>query len=294
MRFVGALLVACGLMGCAAIGSSSDESSASSAADITAASECTASTDTRALLNDPMKDPDDAAARLGCLAQALTAQHDGRAPFATLYTAITNAVDTAIKAGRFEDGVWTASYLTEFAELYRVAYIGYVDGQSDTIAGSWRVAFDAAKVPKTLIVQDMSLGVNAHVNHDLAHALYTVGIGSGATRAMRQRDHFKVNDILHENVQAALTTLANLYAPGLAQAPATVMRVLSDTYFVAVETGRLKAWLDAIALTDTTSILRKGVEDEIEDSSKLLAEALLVPTWDDALAAKLKELEQGN
>lgn len=259
-----------------------------------AAQSCTAKTDTRALMNAPMSGPDDAASRLGCLEEVLTAQHDGRAPFAMLYTAITKAVDAAIKGGKtFEDGAWTAQYLTEFAELYRVAFVAYVDGNTADVPGSWRVAFDAAKEPKTLVVQDMSLGVNAHVDHDLAHALVTVGIGTGDTRKMRQRDHFRVNDILKANVDTALTSLANTYAPGLGEAPPAVMTVLSDVYFKAVETGRLKAWLDAIALSDSSGLIEKGVDDEIEETSKGLAEALLLPTWNDAIAAKLKQLEQG-
>ena len=286
MRFLGALLV--GMVGCAA--SAGAEQNASSAADITASADtCPADSAPRALMNEPMKDPDDAAARLGCLATVLTAQHDGRAPFATLYTAIT-VTSTASRRHDFQDGAWTAHIFTEFAELYRKS------GSSPTsterpIAGSWRIAFDAAKESKTLIGQDMSLGVNAHVDHDLAHALLSVGIGSGDTRAMRQRDHFRVNDILHANVETALTKLGALYAPGLAEAPSAVMTLLSDVYFRAVEAARLKAWVDAVALTQD-ELDPDGVADEIEGTSTVI-DAILVPSIDPAIDAKLHAIEQG-
>jgi hypothetical protein len=273
------------LTGCSA---ASGEDSSESSADLSAAA---CPTDMRQMMDAPMRDPADAAQRFHCLRTTLTVEHDGRAPFISLYSDITDAVSAAIKAGRFEDGAWTAQYLTNFAELYRVAYVGYVDGHGDEIPGAWRKSFDAAK-NDALIVQDVTLGVNAHVNRDLSHALVMVGIGSGDMRASHQRDHFTVNDILHENVNKALTELATIYAPGLGEAPDVVMNLLSETYYRAVEAGRLKAWLDAVALTDTPSFLRGPIELEIEDSSKLIADAILLPTFSPEILAKLHELEK--
>lgn len=249
----------------------------------------------RALMNEPLRDGADAQTRLRCLREELTLQHDGRAPFASLYSGITDAVTAAIAAHRFEDNEWLERYMTAFAELYRVAFVGYVDGHADEIPASWRISFDAAKNDRTLIVQDVSLGVNAHVDRDLSHALVMAGIGDDReTREVRKRDHFKVNDILRENVDAALEQLADTYAPGFGQTPPAVMNLLTETYFHAVAAGRFKAWLDAVALNDTPALLRPAVEKQIEVSSKLIAEAILVPTLSPQLAEKLHELEAGH
>lgn len=278
--------------GCSA---ESDEAIASDSANLNAATcgvDPTSPASPRKLMDDPITNPDDASKRLGCLRTVLRTQHDGRAPFASLYTDITLAVSAAIRAGRFEDNGWAARYLTTFAELYRVAFVAYVDGDDD-VPGSWRISFDAARDDRVLAVQHVSLGVNAHVDRDLAHALVMVGIGDGARRASRHRDHDLVNDILHENVDAALGSLAETYAPGLEKAPDAVMNVLSETYFRAVQAGRLKAWIDAVALSDTIPLFRPAVKAQIELSSTLIAQAILTPNMNEELLAKLKALEAG-
>lgn len=248
----------------------------------------------RRLLDKPMKDEDDAEQRFRCLSDELTRQHDGRAPFATLYSAITTAMRDAIRAGRFEDSAWLGRYLTTFAELYRVAFVDYVDGRREQVPGAWRIAFDAAKENRVLVVQALSLGVNAHVDRDLSHALVIVGIGDDhETRELRHRDHNKVNDILHENVSAGLARLADLYAPGYGEAPEVVMNLLSQTYFGAVATGRFKAWVDAVALADSPRLLRPAIELEIEVSSKIIGEAIMAPMLAPGLIDKLHDLEDG-
>lgn len=274
-----------------------DDATASTSADLS--STCgldPASPDSpRKLMNEPMRDPTDAQTRLRCLREELTLQHDGRAPFASLYSDITDAARKAIADKRFEDNEWLERYMTEFAELYRVAFVGYIDGHANDIPGSWRVSFDAAENEHTLIVQAVSLGVNAHVDRDLSHALVAVGIGDDhETREMRKRDHFKVNDILRENVDAALKRLADTYAPGFGQAPDVVMKILTEAYFGAVVTGRFKAWADAVALHDAPAFLRPAEEAQIELSSKLLADAIMAPSLSPALVEKLHELEAGH
>ena len=54
------------------------------------------------------------------------------------------------------------------------------------MAKSWRLCFDAAASGRTLVLQDVFLGVNAHVNHDLAYALS--GVSIDPDRASRYRD----------------------------------------------------------------------------------------------------------
>lgn len=294
------LAVSCVALGLAvsSAGCAAEEDTATATANLDADATCgfdaTSPASPRRLLNDPLAGPDDAERRLTCLRTILKTQKDNRAPFASLYTDITISARAGIRAGRFEDGEWVGRYMTMFAELYREAFVGYADGNADAIPGSWRIAFDAARDGRALNVQHVSLGVNAHVNRDLAHTLYVVGIGErGDLREKRQRDHFKVNDILRENVDATLASLAETYAPGLGEAPSAVMRILSETYFRAVVAGRFKAWVDAVALTDSFPFLRPAVDDQIELTSKLIGKAILVPAMNEDILEKLRALESG-
>jgi Family of unknown function (DUF5995) len=244
----------------------------------------------RTLMLDPISTPEDADARFVCLSSMLRTQHDRRAPFATLYSSITSAVRAAIVAGRFEDGPWVRTYLASFAELYRVAFVGYIDGGE--VPAAWRIAFDTAHARKELVVQDLSLGVNAHVDRDLSHALVRAAIGAaGPVRDRRRHDHFAVNDVLHEQLDAAVTTIAEEFAPGLGKAPGELRALLEAAYFDALVVGRQKAWDDAVLLTDSPSFGRFLVSEEIELSSEALAKAILLPNLDPALFAALKALE---
>jgi len=225
----------------------------------------------------------------------LRTQNDRRAPFATLYSKITSAVRQAILAGTFEDGPWVRTYLASFAELYRVAFVGYIDGRQGDVPASWRISFDTARARKELIVQDLSLGVNAHVDRDLSHALVRASIGAkGPVRDARRHDHFAVNDVLHAQLDAAVTTIAEDFAPGLGKAPAELRALLEAAYFDALVVGRQKAWDDAVLLTDSPSFGRFLVSEEIELSSEALAKAILLPSLDPALFAALKALEGSN
>jgi hypothetical protein len=283
-----------GLLGPVGCASDPDDTGANES-DVTAATcglDPASPASARSVMDAPFRDPPDAERRLGCLRTILTTQRDNRAPFASLYADITISAHAAIRAGRFQDGPWVSRYLTTFAELYRVAFVGYADGRPGEIPGSWRIAFDAAREDRALVVQHVSLGVNAHVDRDLAHTLVTVGLGrDDAERERRKSDHFKVNDILKENVDATLGALADRYAQGLAEAPPVVMRILSTAYFHTVTTGRLKAWLDALAL-EKSGPLRPVVEGQIELSSRLIGEAILAPaSIDPRLFDRLRAIE---
>jgi hypothetical protein len=255
--------------------------------------EPTAPASLRALLDAPVADAKDADTRFACLQSMLRTQKDRRAPFATLYSGITSAVRGAIANGRFEDGAWVDRYLTAFAELYRAAFVAYLDERRDDVPAAWRHAFDAAKGGQELVAQDLALGVNAHVDRDLAHALTMVGIGAeGKERDTREHDHLAVNDILNEQLEPSMRTIAELYAPGLGKTPEEVRQLIGRAFFDVLKVGRQKAWDHAVELT-RGGLLARAVSAEVELSSAAIADAILAPELDPALIAVLRRLEEG-
>jgi hypothetical protein len=240
----------------------------------------------------PIANDADAQVRFSCLQQILIDRHDRRAPFATLYSMTTDNVIAAIAAGHFQDGPWVAAYLAEFAELYRVAFHAYEVGDRASVPEAWRIAFDTAAGKKELVVQDLALGVNAHVDRDLAYALVAVGIGTTSSqRASRYADHTAVNDVLHAELSGAMQKIAVLYAPGFGKAPAEVMTILETVFFGALVTGREVAWQHAVQLTDDPTWLRPLVQTSIEVGATGLAGAVLAPSLSPTLIAVLRGLE---
>jgi hypothetical protein len=63
------------------------------------------------------------------------------------------------------------------------------------------------------VTEDLLLGINAHMNHDLSFALTNVSIDPN--RYERHREHTGVNDALREATHLIEERFAKLYAPGL-------------------------------------------------------------------------------
>jgi hypothetical protein len=254
-----------------------------------------ASTDPQALAHlmvAPIVNDADADVRFSCLAQLLTDQGDRRAPFATLYSMTTTNVRAAIAAGEFQDAAWTAKYLETFAELYRQAFYDYQTGNTGPVPEAWQIAFETAAGKKELIVQDLALGVNAHVDRDLAYALAIVGIGdTPALQLERFSDHTTVNNVLHAELQGALGKIANLYAPGFNEAPAAVLTILENTFFAALVTGRQNAWDNAESLVGTSGAAHDAAEQTIESEAATIADGILSPSLSPQLMAVLHQLE---
>jgi hypothetical protein len=244
------------------------------------------------LMVTPIANDADADTRFSCLAVLLTEQGDRRAPFATLYSMTTTNVRAAIAAGEFQDAAWTAKYLETFAELYRQSFYDYQVGNPGPVPEAWQIAFSTAAGKKELVVQDLALGVNAHVDRDLAFALEIVGIGdTPALQLLRFSDHTTVNNVLHAELASALGKIANLYAPGFNEAPAAVLTVLENVFFGALVTGRQNAWDNAESLVGTSGAAHDAVEQTIETEATTLADGILTPDLSPQLMAVLHQLE---
>lgn len=111
--------------------------------------------------------------------------------FAYIYRRTTAQIKAEIEAGNFEDNARMRDFDILFAKFYLDAYHDYTTG--NPISESWKVAFDAGKESIT-IIQHLLLGMNAHINFDLAVAAGRFMEGKQITEL--QHDFNKVNEIL--------------------------------------------------------------------------------------------------
>jgi hypothetical protein len=123
--------------------------------------------------------------------------------FAALYRAVTVEVRTAIGEGRFEDG----DRMSRFDAAFGARYFTAVDAldRGDRPSSCWAVAFAGVADPDLIIAQHLLLGVNAHINLDLAIAAAEVAPGGDIVDL--HRDFFTINGILiHvlDRIQGAL------------------------------------------------------------------------------------------
>jgi uncharacterized protein DUF5995 len=106
--------------------------------------------------------------------------------FAVLYRTVTESVKHGIATGRFEDGPRMERLDVVFANRYLGAFHAHRHGGTPT--RSWRVVFAAAEHRRPVIMQHLLLGMNAHINLDLAIAASEVCPGAARAAAIDDID----------------------------------------------------------------------------------------------------------
>jgi len=163
---------------------------------------------------------------------------------------------------------------------------------TDQVPNAWLMAFDAAAGGQTLIIQDALLGMNAHINYDLAFAIEKVGISPNT--ASRYIDHTRVNAVLNKVGDEIIAALGSLYGTNYAAVDAAFGP--ADELFLAVgmAAARQNAWNSAVLLQNTQFWNRWVVVGAIDLGAVTNANLVLAPTMSSSLRATLRALEGSN
>ncbi len=140
----------------------------------------------------PATSIDEVIARLDTIIDRALVERDRLGFFAVLYRTVTIAVKNGIAAGRFEDGPRMERLDVVFANRYLEAFEAHKSGGAPTDA--WRIAFAAGTSRRAVIMQHLLLGMNAHINLDLAIAASEVCPGDAI--AGLERDFNEINAVL--------------------------------------------------------------------------------------------------
>lgn len=111
--------------------------------------------------------------------------------FAYIYRRTTAEIQAEIQRQNFEDNERLEQMDVEFANLYLDAFRNYHDGRP--ASKSWEFAFKAKDEPLT-ILQHIMMGINTHINLDLAIAT-SISMTNQELNDI-EGDFTKVNDIL--------------------------------------------------------------------------------------------------
>lgn len=126
--------------------------------------------------------------------------------FAALYRKVTQKVKEGIEAGEFDDGPRMERLDVVFAGRYLEALDRSWKGQMPT--APWEVAFDAAGRWRPLILQQLLVGINAHINLDLGIAAAEVSPGSQIDSL--QGDFDRINAILFSLIHEVEDAIGSL------------------------------------------------------------------------------------
>jgi hypothetical protein len=233
---------------------------------------------------------DDVFASLGRLQEIFYDCRDRRAVFVSAYLLITAAVKNRVLAQGFIDNEWVARYDVAFANRYRSALLAYERGDLAAVPEAWRIAFDAAMHDDALIIQDLMLGINAHVNRDLPFALAAVSIDP--ERPQRFQDHTAVNETLQASTDQLESRIESMYAPGLDMLGRAFHPLIAEITSFDLTGTRQLAWDHAAALADARDDNeRAAIARRIEANSAVLARLILAPTARRMVLDALRRIE---
>lgn len=133
-------------------------------------------------------------------------QQDQRAIFLRCYAMMTENMLAALEANRFQHPTWMPRLLRQFADYYFQALYAY-EQTPQSSPSVWFLAHHHASFPDALAVRNLILGVNAHINYDLALTLVDLLASEWAQlspshRQMFHADYNMVNQIIAETTDA--------------------------------------------------------------------------------------------
>ncbi|MDF2739064.1 MAG: hypothetical protein K0S88_430 [Actinomycetia bacterium] len=153
--------------------------------------------------------------RMEGLLEPLEASGDPGRFFLATYLRTTRAVAEELDRGGFRDPAWVERWDVAFADLY-------LDAVEDAQAGRrppepWAVAFGAGDRDGLPPLRHVLLGMNAHINYDLAQSLLAViseaEFDDPELLARRHADHEHIDQVLVARVGTEDTELEALSGP---------------------------------------------------------------------------------
>lgn len=187
--------------------------------------------------------------------------------FAVLYRMVTQRVAHGIEKGEFNDNPRMEKLDVIFAKRYIDAFHGW--NNKEKITHSWQVAFDAAENRSIIVLQQILLGISAHINLDL---------GLSTMLKMEEKRPFEVIVIDFDEINNVLAGFVDKFKEKLIETPPLVKWAckigkgkenLLATFSIDIE--RSGAWYFASKLRHASTQIILGSENPptlIEEKDK--------------------------
>ncbi|MDW8317054.1 MAG: DUF5995 family protein [Anaerolineae bacterium] len=213
------------------------------------------------------------------LLQELEKASDRRAIFLNCYLLMTQNVLESIQEGEFNDPDWVDTLLHRFADYYFEALTAYELNDPATPA-VWQLAHRAAGKSETSVLQNLLLGINAHINYDLVLTLVDLLEPewrqlSADRREQRHSDYCQVNQIIRYTIDAVQDDVVERYSPIMD----LVDKMLGslDEWLISqlITKWRDEVWDKAVGMMTTVDIEeRRRLLDRLETTTLDRAKAI--------------------
>ena len=192
--------------------------------------------------------------------------------FAVLYKEMTFAVQQGILRNKFTDGPRMEKMDVIFAKRYIDAHEAYALGQK--VTNGWQTAFDACKRNDLAVIQHLILGVNTHINLDLAIA--TAETAPGSAIMDMQADYEIINNIIASLVDDVQDKLTKVWWPLFFIRDIVNNRQDAVINF-SIVMARKTAWASAVALANVQGEGREGYINTMDNTVTEVAHRIMKP-----------------
>lgn len=204
---------------------------------------------------------------------------DRRAIFLTCYQQMTENMLIGLTQGAFHDAAWVSQLLHHFADYYFAALAAYDEGSPATPV-IWQQVHATARRAEAHVLQDLFLGVNAHINYDLVLTLVDLLQDewvqmSPSQRERRFQDYCMVNDVIARTIDAVQDNVVEVWSPGM-DAVDKMLGRLDERLVVRLLTNwRQHVWQQAVLMMEAPQA-QAAVRRQVEWETRQRAEAILL------------------
>ncbi len=209
--------------------------------------------------------------------------------FAALYRQVTLKVKIGIKHGFFDDAARMEKFTTQFANRYFRAWDDYQKNIKST--RSWQMTFDAVQKPELLIVQNLLLAINAHINLDLG--IVAAELCPGDKLQTLQDDFIKINAILSDLLEPVEMVLGQL-SPLIEILDKFGGKKDEIIFNFSIRKARRDAWNNAVILAHQSPDVQQSIIKVIDSKVAFIGRAIANPSRDFDRALNLIRKSENN
>lgn len=203
---------------------------------------------------------------------------DRRCLFAHAYRTMTSSMLRAIEAGEFDDDEWVGRLLDRFADYYFDAVVLY-DSDPPRCPQVWTMAFDAGVDEELHSLRVLLLGINAHINYDLAFSVADVlddwADLDESRRASRRSDYERVDAVIRRTVDLVQSEVVEPVAPEMGVVDRLLGPIDEWLFSALITDWRNDTWEDAIRILESGTGRLDETRSQIEERALATADRII-------------------
>jgi hypothetical protein len=202
--------------------------------------------------------------------------------FASLYRNMTLAVQQGITNKVFDDGERMEHLDVTFANRYLQAWQSYNNKQK--CSASWQKTFDLCNTNNLVVLQHLILGINTHINLDLAIAAAETCPGEKIYDL--QNDFEKINVVIATQSQVMQNTLCKIWFPLKLLSSISNHRQDAVINF-SIDEARKASWASAVVLALVQGEARDNYIAMMDNTVVQIADRIIKPPFFTTLLLKI-------